>query len=224
MSTQDDFKRQAARRALEYVPHDEYIGVGSGSTVAIFIEELASIKERIRGVVAASIESRDLLEKYGIKVVALADVGKLPVYFDGADEVNHSLQMIKGGGAALLGEKIVAHASRQFICMAGESKYVSKLGAFPLPVEVVPFARSWVASQLVKLGGRPVLREGVVTRGGHEILDVHDLEIYEPMKLEDEINRIPGVMENGVFARHPADVLILGHADRAEVITVSHVS
>lgn len=224
MSTQDHFKRQAARKALEYVPHDEYIGVGSGSTVAIFIEELASIKDRVRGVVAASIESRDLLEKHGIKVVALADVGKLPVYFDGADEVNHSLQMIKGGGAALLGEKIVAHASRQFICMAGESKYVSKLGAFPLPVEVVPFARSWVASQLVKLGGRPVLREGVITRGGHEILDVHDLEIFEPMKLEDEINRIPGVMENGVFARHPADVLILGHADRAEVITVSHVS
>ncbi|AUZ05763.1 MULTISPECIES: ribose-5-phosphate isomerase RpiA [Vitreoscilla] len=224
MSTQDNFKRQAARKALEYVPHDEYIGVGSGSTVAIFIEELASIKDRVRGVVAASIESRDLLEQHGIKVVALADVGKLPVYFDGADEVNHSLQMIKGGGAALLGEKIVAHASRQFICMAGESKYVSKLGAFPLPVEVVPFARSWVASQLVKLGGRPVLREGVITRGGHEILDVHDLEIYEPMKLEDEINRIPGVMENGVFARHPADVLILGHSDRAEVITVSHVS
>ena len=128
--------------------------------------------------------------------------------------------MIKGGGAALLGEKIVAHASRQFICMADESKYVSKLGKFPLPVEVVPFARSWVASQLVKLGGRPVLREGVITRGGHEILDVHDLSIMEPMKLEDEINRIPGVMENGIFARHPADVLVLGHADRAEIITV----
>ena len=222
MATQDDFKRQAARRALEYVPHDDYIGVGSGSTVAIFIEELASIKERVRGVVAASLESRDLLEQHGINVVALADVGKLPVYFDGADEVNHSLQMIKGGGAALLGEKIVAHASRQFICMAGESKYVSKLGKFPLPVEVVPFARSWVASQLIKLGGRPVWREGVVTRGGHDILDVHDLEIFEPMKLEDEINRIPGVMENGVFARHPADVLILGHADRAEIITVVH--
>ena len=128
--------------------------------------------------------------------------------------------MIKGGGAALLGEKIVAHASRQFICMADESKYVSKLGKFPLPVEVVPFARSWVASQLVKLGGRPVWREGVITRGGHEILDVHDLSIMEPMKLEDEINRIPGVMENGVFARHPADVLVLGHPDRAEIITV----
>ena len=220
MTTQNDLKRQAARRALDYLPNDDYIGVGSGSTVSLFIEELVAKKDRIRGVVAASLESRELLEKLGINVVALADVGKLPVYFDGADEVNHSLQMIKGGGAALLGEKIVAHASRQFICMADESKYVSKLGKFPLPVEVVPFARSWVASQLVKLGGRPVWREGVITRGGHEILDVHDLSSMEPMKLEDEINRIPGVMENGVFARHPADVLVLGHPDRAEIITV----
>ena len=151
MTTQNDLKRQAARRALDYLPNDDYIGVGSGSTVSLFIEELVAKKDRIRGVVAASLESRELLEKLGINVVALADVGKLPVYFDGADEVNHSLQMIKGGGAALLGEKIVAHASRQFICMADESKYVSKLGKFPLPVEVVPFARSWVASQLVKL-------------------------------------------------------------------------
>lgn len=221
MTTQNDLKRQAARRALDYLPNDDYIGVGSGSTVALFIEELVAKKDRVRGVVAASLESRTLLEQFGIPVVALADVGKLPVYFDGADEVNHSLQMIKGGGAALLGEKIVAHASRQFICMADESKYVAKLGKFPLPVEVVPFARSWVASQLVKLGGRPVLREGVVTRGGHEILDVHDLNIMEPMKLEDEINRIPGVMENGIFARHPADVLVLGHEGRAEIITVT---
>ena len=213
MNTQNDMKRNAALEAVKYVPPGEYIGVGTGSTVAYFIEALGAIRDQVRGAVSTSESSTRLLQEQGIRVVDLAEAGRLSLYVDGADEVNHSLHMIKGGGAALLAEKVVASAAKQFVCIADESKYVSKLGAFPLPVEVVPFARAWVATELIRLGGSPQLRLDVTTLGGHQILDVSGLNLDEPMKMEDTINRIPGVMENGLFGHRPADVLLLGRAD-----------
>lgn len=220
MATQDDLKRIAAQKAVGFVPENEYIGIGTGSTVKHFIEALAASGKKIKGAVSTSKSTSALLAEHDIPEVTLRDIVRLAVYVDGADEVNHTLQMIKGGGAALLGEKIVASASDSFVCIADESKYVAKLGKFPLPVEVIPSARSLVARQLLKLGGEPELRIGCTTDNGHEILDVRGLDLSQPLTMEDEINKIVGVVENGVFARYAADVLILGKADGAEVIRI----
>ena len=220
MSAQDQLKRTAAQKALEFVPENAYIGIGTGSTVNFFIEELANSGIRIKGAVSTSKATSELLKQHGIPEVPLTEADDLPVYIDGADEINHSLQMIKGGGGALLREKIVASASDKFVCIADESKYVSRLGKFPLPVEVIPAARSLVARQLLKLGGEPQLRVGFITDSGNEILDVADMDLSRPLTLEDELNKITGVVENGLFARDAADVLILARAGGVEVIKV----
>ncbi len=220
MSAQDRLKRTAARKALEFVPENAYIGIGTGSTVNFFIEELANSGIRIKGAVSTSKATSELLKQYGIPEVPLTEADELPVYIDGADEVNHSLQMIKGGGGALLAEKIVASAAEKFVCIVDESKYVSRLGKFPLPIEIIPAARSLVSRQLLKYGGSPQLRLNFTTDSGHKIIDVHNMPINEPLKLEDELNRIPGIVENGLFARHPAHVLIIGRAEGAEVIKI----
>lgn len=220
MATQEELKRIAAQKAVEFVPEDEYIGIGTGTTVNCFIEALAASGKRIKGAVSTSKETSAQLAKYNIPEVTLSDVVRLTVYVDGADEVNHSLQMIKGGGGALLNEKIVASASDLFICIADESKYVSRLGKFHLPVEVIPSARSLVARHLLKLGGEPELRVGFTTFNGNEILDVSGLDVSLPLTMEDQINKIPGVVENGLFAHHGADILILGRDTGAEVIKI----
>jgi ribose 5-phosphate isomerase A len=209
MNTQDAMKKQAAEAALAYV-EGGIIGVGTGSTVNHFIDALAGIKDRIEGAVSSSVASTERLKAHGIPVFDLNAVGDLSVYVDGADESNEQLQLIKGGGGALTREKIVAAASRQFVCIADESKLVRVLGTFPLPVEVIPMARSYVARELVRLGGTPVWRDGFVTDNGNLILDVQNLEILEPAKLEQTINNIAGVVTVGIFALRPADVLILG--------------
>ncbi len=206
---QNALKKSAAQAALAYVPDDSIIGVGTGSTVNYFIAELAAIKNRIEGAVASSEASARLLHEADIEVMELNNTGDLDIYVDGADEVTEHLHMIKGGGAALTREKIVAAASRKFICIADQSKLVGVLGKFPLPVEVIPMARSYVARQLVKLGGRPVLRDGVTTDNGNVILDVHGLTILNPIDLETTINQIAGVVTNGLFALRGADVLLL---------------
>jgi ribose 5-phosphate isomerase A len=206
---QDEMKRQAAEAALEYV-EGGIIGVGTGSTVNHFIDALAGIKGRIDGAVSSSEASTERMKGHGIPVYDLNAVGDLALYVDGADESNAQLQLIKGGGGALTREKIVAAASQRFVCIADESKLVDVLGRFPLPVEVIPMARSYVARELVKLGGTPVWREGFVTDNGNLILDVQGLQILEPAKLEQQINNLAGVVTVGIFALRPADVLILG--------------
>ena len=220
MATQDDLKRMAGEKAVEFVPENEYIGIGTGSTVNYFIKALAASGKQIKGAVSSSKATSALLEQYEIPEVTLSDVIRLAVYIDGADEINHSLQMIKGGGGALLAEKIVASAAEKFVCIVDESKYVSRLGKFPLPIEIIPAARSLVSRQLLKYGGSPQLRLNFTTDSGHKIIDVHDMPINEPLKLEDELNRIPGIVENGLFARHPAHVLIIGREGGAEVIKI----
>lgn len=209
---QDEMKKLAAKAALEHV-HGGLIGIGTGSTVNHFIDLLAGIKHRIDGAVSSSEASTQRLKAHGIQVLDLNGAGELALYVDGADESNPQRQLIKGGGGALTREKIVAAASRKFVCIADASKLVPILGKFPLPVEVIPMARSYVARQLVKLGGTPVWREHYVTDNGNPILDVHHLEIMEPIKLEQQINNIPGVVTVGLFALRGADVLILGSAD-----------
>jgi len=206
---QDEQKKQAAQAALAYV-EGGIIGVGTGSTVNHFIDALATIKGRIDGAVSSSEVSTARLKGHGIPVYDLNGVGDLALYVDGADETNRQLQLIKGGGGALTREKIVAAASTRFVCIADETKLVDVLGRFPMPVEVIPMARSLVARQLVKLGGTPVWREGFVTDNGNLILDVQGLEILEPAKLEQQINNLVGVVTVGIFALRPADVLILG--------------
>ncbi|HZZ94577.1 MAG TPA: ribose-5-phosphate isomerase RpiA [Usitatibacter sp.] len=203
-------KKSAAEAALAYVEDDQVVGVGTGSTVNYFIDALAAKKGRIKATVASSEASAQRLRALHIPVVELNDTDGCDVYIDGADEVTEQLAMIKGGGAALTREKIVAAASRRFVCVADEKKLVGVLGNFPLPVEVIPMARSFVARQLVKLGGMPQLRTGVTTDNGNVILDVRGLTILKPMELEADINMIPGVVTNGIFARRPADVLLLG--------------
>jgi ribose 5-phosphate isomerase A len=210
--TLDDMKRAAARAAIAFIPENCVVGVGTGSTANHFIDALAEIKGRIEGAVASSEASAARLKSHGIAVFDLNGVDRIPVYVDGADEINHYLQAIKGGGAALTREKIVAAVAEQFICVADETKLVDVLGKFPLPVEVIPMARSHVARELVQLGGRPVYREGVVTDNGNVILDVHGLSITEAAKLEGDINQIVGVVTNGLFARRRADLLLLGTA------------
>ncbi len=208
--TQDEKKHAVAREALKHVVTGAYIGVGSGSTANFFIDELATIKARIKGAVASSTRTAERLKGHGIEVVELGDVDDLPVYIDGADEVTEHGAMIKGGGGALTREKIVAAASDKFVCIVDDSKLVGVLGSFPLPVEVIPMARSIVARGLIKLGGAPQLREHFVTDNGNVILDVEDLTILDPAGLESQIDHIVGVVTNGLFARRGADVILVG--------------
>lgn len=215
---QDEMKKLAAKAALDYVDGG-IVGVGTGSTVNHFIDFLATVKGRIDGAVSSSDASTERMKSHGIPVYDLNSVGDLSLYVDGADESNQQLQLIKGGGGALTREKIVAAASDKFVCIADESKLVSVLGAFPLPVEVIPMARSYVARQLVRLGGTPVWRDGFVTDNGNLILDVQGMEIEEPVKLEQQINGIAGVVTVGIFALRPADVLILGTEEGARTVT-----
>jgi ribose 5-phosphate isomerase A len=216
--TQDEMKRKAAEAAIEYVISDEIVGVGTGSTVNHFIDCLAEIKHKIEGAVSSSVASTERMEGYGIKVYDLNEVNGIEVYIDGADESDHYLNLIKGGGGALTREKIIAGASKKFVCIADESKLVDVMGEFPLPVEVIPMARSFIARELVKLGGRPVYRDGFVTDNGNDIIDVHDLKIMEAVKLENELNKLPGIVTVGIFANRPADVLILGTPDGARTV------
>lgn len=220
MMSQDELKQAVAKAAIQYVPVDCIVGVGTGSTANFFIDELARIKHKIRGAVASSEASAKRLQGHGIEVLSLNDAGSLPVYVDGADEITRHLHMIKGGGGALTREKIVAAASKKFICVCDASKLVDVLGKFPLPIEVVPMARSSVARQLVALGGQPKLREGFTTDNGNIILDVHGLSIMNPVELESELDHIAGVVTNGLFARRGADVLLLGTAEGVKTMTV----
>jgi len=217
--TQDEMKKTVAEAALEYVEPGTIIGIGTGSTANHFIDHLAGIKHKIDGTVASSNASAERLAAHGIPVLDLNSVSELSVYVDGADESNHHLHLIKGGGGALTREKIVAACSRKFVCIADGSKLVDILGQFPLPVEVIPMARSMVARELVKRGGQPVYREGFTTDNGNVILDVHNMEIMEPVKLEQELNDIPGVVTVGLFAVRPADVLLLGTEDGVKKLT-----
>ncbi|MDE2260132.1 MAG: ribose-5-phosphate isomerase RpiA [Betaproteobacteria bacterium] len=217
--TQDDLKFAAARAALEYIPDGAVVGVGTGSTVNFFIQELIGIKGRIEGAVSSSGASTQRLKAAGIPVYDLNSVNDLPVYIDGADEITPHLTMIKGGGGALTREKIVAAVARQFVCIADEKKLVPVLGNFPLPLEVIPMARSFVAREIVRLGGQPVLREGFVTDNGNIILDIHHLKIQNPVEMETRLSSITGVVMCGIFARRPADVLILATTQGIRIST-----
>jgi ribose 5-phosphate isomerase A len=208
--TQDEQKAAVAREAIKHVVDDAMIGVGSGSTANFFIDELAKIKHRIKGAVASSVKTAERLKGHGIYVDELNNVSDLPVYVDGADEVTEHGAMIKGGGGALTREKIVAAAARKFVCIADESKLVGVLGKFPLPVEVIPMARSYVARQLVLLGGQPAWRMGFITDNGNVILDLHGLSILDPVEMEAKIRAITGVVTVGIFAARGADVILLG--------------
>ncbi len=219
--TQDEMKRAAAAAALEYVEDNSIVGIGSGSTANHFIDLLAKSMIPLKGTVASSIKSAERLESHGIKVMDLNQTGPLDLYVDGADESDAKLNLIKGGGGALTREKIVAAASAKFVCIADESKLVDVMGKFPLPVEVIPMAQSYVAREMVKLGGQPALREGFVTDNGNIILDVVGLEIRDPVGLERKINQIVGVVTVGLFAARPADVLILGTPGGAQIVTAS---
>ena len=207
---QDQLKRAAAKAAIDHVPDNCIIGVGTGSTANYFIDELSAIKARLEGAVASSQASTARLQQAGIRVFDLNVVSEVPVYVDGADEIDHQLRMIKGGGGALTREKIVAAVAQKFICIADQSKLKDVLGRFALPVEVIPMARSHVGRELVRLGGKPELRQGFITDNGNLIMDVHGLQINDPVGLEAQINQIVGVVCNGLFARRGADVLLLG--------------
>lgn len=215
---QDVLKQAVARAALAYVERGEVLGVGTGSTANFFIDALADMREDIPAAVASSQATADRLKRIGIEVVELNSVGSISVYVDGADEINVALEMIKGGGAALTREKIVAAVARKFVCICDASKQVAQLGTFPLPIEVIPMARSYVARELVKLGGSPVYREGVITDNGNVILDVWNLNIAVPRQMEERINNIVGVVCNGLFALRAADVLLVGSEDGVKTI------
>lgn len=210
---QDAKKKAVAAAAMAYVVKDACIGVGTGSTVNFFIEQLAAIKGRIDGAVASSEETERRLKQYGIPVLPLNSVNELPVYIDGADECTRYLHLIKGGGGALTREKIVAAVADKFVCIIDNSKVVKTLGSFPLPVEVIPMARSYVARELIKMGGRPELREGFTTDNGNVILDVHNLLILNPVEIEEKLNNITGIVTNGLFAKRPADVALVATDD-----------
>jgi len=216
--TQDEAKQLAANAALAYVRDDMVVGVGTGSTVNLFIDALARAKLRIRGAVSSSEASTTRLRNHGIEVMDLNSSDAPEVYIDGADEADSYLRLIKGGGGALTREKIVAAASSRFICIVDESKVVDVLGKFPLPVEVIPMARAYVAREMVRLGGTPVWREGFITDNGNQILDVHNLRIVDPVGLETEINQLAGVVTVGLFARRPADLLIVGGKDGVKTL------
>ena len=214
-----EMKKMAAQEALKFVQPDTIVGVGSGSTVNCFIEALGSMRDEIKGAVAASKASEELLRKQGIEVFSANDVSSLDIYVDGADEINSQKMMIKGGGAALTREKIVASLAKHFICIVDSSKQVDVLGStFPLPVEVIPMARSQVARKLVSLGGSPEWREGVITDNGNVILDVHNFPIMNPVEMEKELNNVAGVVTNGIFALNAAHTVIVGTPEGAKVI------
>jgi len=219
MASQDELKKAVARAAIDYVQAGSIVGVGTGSTANCFIDELAKIKHKIDGTVASSVASAKRLEGHGIRVFDLNAVDEIGVYVDGTDETNKHLHLIKGGGGALTREKIVAAVAKKFVCIADESKLVDVLGKFPLPVEVIPMARSYVARELVKLGGQPVYRDGFVTDNGNVILDVRNLTILDAVALEQTLNNITGVVTNGLFARRPADVLLLGTPNGVKTLT-----
>jgi len=218
--TQDEKKQAVARAALEYVETGAIIGVGTGSTANHFIDALAGIKHKLDGAIASSEESARRLAAHGIPVVNLNSVSELAVYVDGADESTRHLALIKGGGGALTREKIVAAVATKFVCVVDDSKLVDRLGAFPLPIEVIPMARSYVARRIVRMGGYPELREGFTTDNGNVILDVRNLDILEPAKLESDLNQIVGVVSNGLFAMRPADVLLVGRDTGVETLEV----
>lgn len=215
----DKFKRQAAQAAVQYVEEGSVIGVGTGSTVNYFIEALAQIKHLIEGAVASSLQTAERLRAAHIPLLDLNGAGPLPLYVDGADEIDRHLRMIKGGGGALTREKIIAAASEKFICIADQSKLVEILGTFPLPVEVIPMARSYVGRELLKRGGQPAWRENFITDNGNLILDVYNLELLEPTRMEAELSAIAGVVTVGIFAQRPADLLLLGTASGVERIS-----
>ena len=214
---QNSKKRKVAESVLDLIENGEILGIGSGSTVNILIEYLHKVKNKIQEVVSSSVKSTELLKANGFDVNELRTVGKLSKYIDGADEVNKYLHMIKGGGGALTREKILAHNSEKFICIVDESKKVDILGKFPLPVEVIPIAQSAIALELIKIGGRPVLREGFTTDNGNIILDVHNLEISQPIALESKINDIPGVITNGIFAMDHAHLLLSASDNQVDI-------
>ena len=217
MST-NELKQKAALAALEYVREQEVIGVGTGSTVNFFIDALSAIGADLRGAVSSSEASSRRLREIGIPVLDLNEVNGVPVYVDGADEANNLRELIKGGGGALTREKIIAAASGKFVCIVDQSKMVAALGSFPLPIEVIPMARSYVAREIVRLGGRPSLREGFISDNGNQILDVRGLDYSRPVALEERINNIAGVVTVGLFAQRPADVLLVARGDRVERI------
>jgi ribose 5-phosphate isomerase A len=216
--TQDDQKKAVARAALEFVESGTIVGVGTGSTANYFIDALAEIKHKVDATVASSEESARRLREHGIPVTDLNSVSEMAVYVDGADETTRHLHLIKGGGGALTREKIVAAVAARFICVVDESKLVDRLGAFPLPVEVIPMARSYVARRIVRMGGQPELREGFTTDNGNVILDIRNLDILEPARIESELNQITGVVCNGLFAQRPADVLLIGRDSGVETL------
>ena len=216
--TQDELKKASAEAALEYVESGMIVGVGTGSTANYFIDGLAKIKGKLEATVASSEASADRLRSHGITVLDLNSAGDLQLYVDGADETTRHLHLIKGGGGALTREKIVAAASEKFVCIADDSKLVDVLGTFPLPVEVIPMARSYVARQIVKLGGQPVLREGFITDNGNVILDVRNMSIVDPVELETTLDHITGVVTNGLFARRGADVFLMATNNGVEVL------
>lgn len=216
--SQNEMKKAAAEKALDFVKPNSIVGVGTGSTVNFFIDALATMKDDLEGAVSSSEASTKKLKALGIEVFDLNHVDCIDVYVDGADEVNSHMHMIKGGGAALTREKIVAAVSTTFVCIADETKQVSVLGKYPLPVEVIPMARSYVARELVKLGGDPVYRDGIVTDNGNVILDVYNLEILDPKTLETAIDGLVGVVTNGLFAKRGADVLIIGSSSGTKII------
>ena len=211
MSNTEQKKQAVARAAIEYFEYDDIIGVGTGSTVDYFIEYLKPLKNKISGTIASSISTKEKLEANGIRVLDLNEVSDIPIYIDGADEVNPNLQLIKGGGGALTREKIIAGASNKFLCIVDESKVVDVLGKFPLPIEVLPMARSFVAREIIKIKGMPIWREELITDNGNIILDINHLDIIEPIKLEKELNQIPGVVTVGLFAARGADKVLVSN-------------
>ena len=217
---QDELKRAVARAALAHVVAGKIVGVGTGATARMFIDALAEMKDRFAGAVASSEDTRIRLEAHGIKVFDLNDVSELPVYIDGADEISAEMHMIKGGGSALTREKIVAAVADKFVCIVDSSKLVDVLGRFPLPIEVIPMASAHVARELAKLGGTPVLREGVVTDNGNLIIDLKGLQILDPVDLEMRINQITGVVTNGLFAARPANICLLGTSDGVRTLSL----
>ena len=217
---QDEQKRAAAHAAIQHIPAGCIVGVGTGSTANYFIDALADIRSRIDGAVASSEATARRLSGHGIEVMDLNNVDELPLYVDGADEITPHLHMIKGGGGALTREKVVAAVAKKFICIADQSKLVDVLGKFPLPVEVIPMARGHVAREIIRLGGQPMLRQGFTTDNGNVILDVHGLQILNPIELETELNQITGIVTNGLFARRPADLLLLGSEGSVRTIVI----
>lgn len=216
--SQDELKKASAEAALEYVKSGMIVGIGTGSTANYFIDGLARIKSKLDGTVASSEASAERLRGHGIPVMDLNSAGELQLYIDGADETTRYLHLIKGGGGALTREKIVAAASEKFVCIADDSKLVDVLGSFPLPVEVIPMARSYVAREIVKLGGQPVLREGFTTDNGNVILDINNMSIIDPVDLETKLDHITGIVTNGLFARRGADILLMATSNGVEVI------